>query len=75
MKNEGIIDRVARVVLGLVLLSGLLLLYMHGLKYWPGWVGVIGLYPLTTGLTGNCPLLNWLDNNAARETNAESRRG
>ena len=47
--NEGIIDRVVRVVLGLVLLS-LTVLGPHTL-----W-GLIGFVPLLTGVLGFCPL-------------------
>jgi hypothetical protein len=47
--NEGTIDRVARIVVGLVLLA----LVVVGPKTW---VGVVGLVPLVTGLVGFCPL-------------------
>lgn len=59
MKNEAVYDRVFRIVLGLALLSLLYLLHVHGLKYWSGWIGVLGLYPLVTGLTGHCPIYKW----------------
>ena len=48
-KNEGNIDRVIRVILGLVLLS----LVFVGPQIW--W-GLIGIVPLATGLVGSCPL-------------------
>lgn len=48
--NVGTFDRIARIVVGLVLLS---------LPFWLDspwrWLGVIGLMPLTTGLAGRCP--------------------
>lgn len=48
--NVGSIDRVIRVVVGLVLLS---------LPFWLDtpwrWFGLIGLMPLVTGLAGRCP--------------------
>jgi hypothetical protein len=46
--NVGGIDRILRIVVGLVLLS---------LIFWvPTWWGLIGLVPLLTGLFGFCPL-------------------
>ncbi|MBS2028123.1 MAG: DUF2892 domain-containing protein [Deltaproteobacteria bacterium] len=47
--NEATWDRVARVVLGMVLLA----LIVVGPKSW--W-GLVGLVPLATGLFGFCPL-------------------
>ncbi len=47
-RNEGSIDRIIRVVLGLALLS----LVFIGPKTW---FGLIGLVPLLTGLIGVCP--------------------
>lgn len=47
--NEGTIDRVIRVVVGLALLS----LVVIGPK---SLFGLIGLIPLLTGLIGFCPL-------------------
>jgi hypothetical protein len=49
MLNEGKIDRVARVLLGIALLT----LVFVGPKTWLGWFGLI---PLATGLVGICPL-------------------
>ena len=49
MKNEGTVDRVIRIVVGL----GLLSLTVVGPKaMW----GLVGLIPLVTGLIGFCPL-------------------
>jgi Inner membrane protein YgaP-like, transmembrane domain len=48
-RNEGMVDRVLRIVLGLALLS----LIFVGPKTW---LGLIGLVPLATGLVGFCPL-------------------
>ena len=48
-KNEATIDRVIRVVLGVVLLS-LTVIGPHTM-----W-GLLGLVPLFTGLVGSCPL-------------------
>lgn len=53
MLNEGRIDRVVRVVLGLVLLT----MALVGPRTWLGWLGVV---PLVTGLVGFCPLYRLL---------------
>jgi len=46
--NEGSIDRIVRIVAGLVLIS---LVFIGPQSPW-GWIGVI---PLATGLIGWCP--------------------
>lgn len=51
--NEGKIDRILRVILGLVLIS---LVFVGPHTMW-GWVGVV---PLLTGLVGMCPLYSML---------------
>jgi len=48
-RNEGAIDRVLRVVVGLVVLS----LVFIGPKTPLGWIGVV---PLITGVVGFCPV-------------------
>ena len=48
-QNEATIDRVIRIVLGLVLLS----LTVIGPQTWFGFIGFV---PLLTGLVGFCPL-------------------
>lgn len=48
-QNEGTVDRVVRVALGLGLLS-LTFLGPHT------WLGLVGLVPLLTGIVGFCPL-------------------
>ncbi len=48
-RNEHVIDRVVRVILGLGLLS---LVWIGPQTAW-GWVGLV---PLITGLVGSCPL-------------------
>lgn len=46
--NEGKVDRVLRIIVGIILLS----LVLIGPKtYW----GLIGLVPLVTGILGTCP--------------------
>jgi hypothetical protein len=47
--NVGGIDRIARIVIGLVLLS---LVFVGPQSLW----GLVGLVPLLTGLMGTCPL-------------------
>lgn len=47
-KNEGTVDRVVRVVAGLVILS---LAFIGPKSAW----GYIGLLPIVTGLVGVCP--------------------
>lgn len=49
MVNEGILDRVVRVVLGILVLS----LVFIGPK---SLLGLLGLIPIVTGLVGFCPL-------------------
>lgn len=48
MTNEGTIDRVLRVVVGLVLIS---LVFVGPQTPW-GWIGLV---PLLTGVIGFCP--------------------
>lgn len=48
-RNEGTIDRVLRVVLGLALLA---IVFVGPQTPW-GWIGLV---PLATGLVGFCPL-------------------
>jgi hypothetical protein len=49
MKNEGMVDRSIRVILGVVLIS---LVFVGPQSPW-GWVGLV---PLITGIIGFCPL-------------------
>lgn len=49
MKNVGSVDKVIRIILGLVLLA---LVFVGPQTPW-GWIGII---PLATGLIGFCPL-------------------
>ena len=59
MKNEGTVDRVVRIVLGLAILS---LVFIGPQTVW-GWVGVI---PLMSGFLGICPLYRVLGMNTAK---------
>lgn len=47
--NEGTFDRVARVIVGLVILS---LVFVGPQTLW----GYLGLIPIITGLVGFCPI-------------------
>lgn len=48
-RNVGGIDRVLRIIVGLVLIG----LALAGMVGWWGWIGLV---PLGTGLAGFCPL-------------------
>ena len=52
-KNEGTLDRVLRVLVGIGLIS---LVFVGPQTPW-GWIGVV---PLVTGLVGSCPLYTLL---------------
>ena len=49
MMNEGLMDRVIRIVIGLGILS---LVFVGPQTAW-GWIGLV---PLLTGIVGFCPL-------------------
>jgi len=51
--NEGGVDRAARVIIGLVVLS---LMFVGPKSMW----GLVGAVPLLTGLVGTCPLYSLL---------------
>jgi uncharacterized membrane protein HdeD (DUF308 family) len=55
-KNEGTVDRVIRVILGIILI-GLALYFMNS---WALWVvivvGIVGLIALVTGIIGYCSI-------------------
>lgn len=50
--NVGGIDRILRIVVGVALLAGFFL--NGGASY--GWLYLIGIIPLATGIFGTCPL-------------------
>ncbi len=60
MMNEGMIDRVLRVIVG----AGLISLVFVGPQTPWGWIGVI---PLATGLIGWCPLYSLLGINTRKK--------
>jgi hypothetical protein len=61
-KNVGTLDRILRIVIGLLLLGSPLAWYgPENINPW----GFIGLIPFLTGITGSCPLyrtLGWKTN-------------
>ncbi|WBX82898.1 YgaP family membrane protein [Sphingosinicella microcystinivorans] len=52
-RNEGTIDRLLRMVVGLILIA---LVFVGPRTAW-GWIGVV---PLLTGLVGMCPIYSLL---------------
>lgn len=64
MKNVGTVDRVLRVIVGLVLLS---LVFVGPRTAW-GWIGVV---PLLTALVSYCPLYSLI---GLKTCPAESRK-
>jgi hypothetical protein len=53
MFNEGFLDRIVRVIIGLAIVS---LVFVGPKSAW-GWLGVV---PLLTGVIGMCPLYSLL---------------
>jgi hypothetical protein len=60
MVNEGTLDRVIRVVIGVALIS---LVFVGPKSLW----GLVGLVPLATGLFGFCPLYRLIGLSTARQ--------
>jgi len=58
LQNVGGIDRVLRVLVGLLLLAFALRLGFSDTGY--NWIGWLGLIPLATEVIGNCPLYSVL---------------
>jgi Protein of unknown function (DUF2892) len=56
--NEGTVDRVIRVIAGILILS--LIFFLEGNLRW---IGFIGFIPLLTGVIGTCPLYSMLGMN------------
>lgn len=53
-KNIGMIDRVLRIVIGIILIAFALKIGFGNTGWnWIGWIGVI---PIVTALVGSCPL-------------------
>ena len=64
-RNEGTVDRVIRVVLGVALLS----IVFVGPKTL---LGLIGIVPLLTGLVGMCPIYRLLGMNTCGKEGCET---
>ncbi len=64
-KNEHTVERVLRVVVGLVLLS---LVFVGPKTAW----GLIGIVPLATGLLGSCPLYTLFGISTCRRKNTQT---
>jgi len=64
-KNLGVVDRVARIIMGLVLLS-LIALAFVGPKTPLAYIGLVGIMPLVAGITGYCPPYKLLGINTYR---------
>lgn len=56
--NMGLIDRVIRVIVGILLIAYAIPIGFSATGW--NWVGWIGIVPLVTGLIGNCPLYTLL---------------
>ncbi len=52
-KNVGTVDRIARIILGIVLIAFAIPLGFPQTGW--NWVGWIGVLPIATALIGNCP--------------------
>jgi hypothetical protein len=55
--NEGSVDRILRIVVGLALLVWFFV--DQGAGFWH-WAKLIGIVPLATGLLGSCPVYSLL---------------
>jgi len=64
-KNLGVVDRVARIIIGLVLLS-LIALAFVGPNTPLAYIGLVGIMPLVAGITGYCPPYKLLGINTYR---------
>ena len=58
IKNVGSLDRIVRIVLGILLLAYAIPIgFPHTGWNWVGWIGVI---PLLTAFAGSCPLYSMI---------------
>ena len=66
-KNLGTVDRVGRIVVGVVLLLSVLLAFVGPASTW-AYLGLLGLFPLVAGIVGYSPpyALLGLDTSRAR---------
>ena len=64
--NVGMIDRIARIVLGVVLIAFAIPIGFPQTGW--NWVGWIGVMPIATALIGNCPAYSVLGIATCRRT-------
>ncbi len=64
--NVGMIDRIARIVLGIVLIAFAIPVGFPQTGW--NWVGWIGVMPIATALIGNCPAYSMLGISTCRRT-------
>ena len=69
--NEGFVDRVVRVTIGIVLLT---LVAFGPVPGW-GFVGLVGIIPLITGLAGYCPTYALIGLDTCGGDGARPRKG
>jgi hypothetical protein len=69
--NEGFVDRVVRVTIGIALLT------VVAFGPVPGWgfVGLVGFIPLITGLAGYCPTYALIGLDTCGADRAQRRKG
>jgi hypothetical protein len=66
-KNVGTIDRVIRIIVGLIILA-------VG-YYFKSWLGLVGLLPLMTAIIGYCPPYQLFGINTCRSTAEQNPAG
>ena len=64
--NVGGIDRILRIVVGLVLIA----LAATGTVGWWGWIGIV---PVITGALGNCPVYSIIGVNTCGKKNCDKK--
>jgi hypothetical protein len=70
-KNIGVVDRAARILIGIALI-GLIVLAVTGPRNPLAYLGLVGVIPLTAGIIGYCPPYAWLGINTHKR-NQNSR--
>jgi len=71
IKNVGGIDRVMRIILGIVFLGLVSLAFVGPQSSW-AYLGFIGFIPLVTGIIGFCPPYTWFGINTCKKQNIDS---
>ena len=65
-KNVGKVDRMIRIILGIVLLLAVFLVFYGPKTNW-AYLGLIGFFFLITGISGHCPLYRWFGIGASKK--------